>query len=297
MQALGSRSCEGCANSRKKIVSSSNWLPVDSQHDRAELYAQVAGCPAYAPDLAKNVLRRSVFVMPMFGAVYPEKFEMLLEKLPPTNLRGVVIYSHGCGGQWGWETGVSQFFYRLGFAVITPEFPSRDGNKLGCPGANAEEALRGGGIRAKEGIYTAMNPARLAARATDVMTVVDWLKARTCLPILIGGHSEGCRTTYSLYLQDPQVVGGICVKQGLPTTYTHTWRWNTEVPMWQSLEEFDPWVVFLGCCFPIPNRHFFNQCHKDKRLDELAFEGDTFAHEHRRHCLRYVSLQCFRPCA
>jgi dienelactone hydrolase len=200
--------------------------------------------PAYAPELAKNVLRRSVFFMPMFGAVYPEKFETLLEKLPPKNLRGVVIYSHGCGGQWGWETGVSQFFYRLGFAVITPEFPSRDGNKLGCPGTNAEEALQGGGIRAKEGIYTAMNPARLAARATDVMTVVDWLKARTRLPILIGGHSEGCRTTYSLYLQDPQVVGGICVKQGLQTGYMHTWRWNTEIPMWQSLEEFDPWVVF-----------------------------------------------------
>ena len=47
----------------------------------------------------------------------------------------------------------------------------------------------------------------------------------------------------------------------------------------------------------LPSSRFFNQCHKDKRLDELAFEGDTFYREHRRHCLRYVSLQCFRPCA
>ena len=43
---------------------------------------------------------------------------------------------------------------------------------------------------------------------------------------------------------DPQVVGGACVKQGLQSTFEHTWRWNTQVPMWQSLEEFDPWVVF-----------------------------------------------------
>ena len=200
--------------------------------------------PAYAPELAQNVLKRSVFFMPIFGAVYPEKFETLLTHMPNTNLRGVVIYNHGCGGQWGYETGVSQHFYRLGFAVIAPEFPSREGNKLGCPGSDPQEALRRSGERAREGIYTAMNPARLAARAADVMAVVNWLKSRTKLPILIGGHSEGCRTTYSLHLNDPQIVGGICVKQGLQTTYEHTWRWNTSMPMWQSLEEFDPWVTF-----------------------------------------------------
>ena len=59
--------------------------------------------PAYSPALAQNVLKRSVFFMPMFGAVYPEKFETLLAHLPNTNLRGVVIYNHGCGGQWGYE--------------------------------------------------------------------------------------------------------------------------------------------------------------------------------------------------
>ena len=200
--------------------------------------------PAYEARHAANVLRRSVYFMPMFGAVYPEKFEALLSKLPPERLRGVVVYNHGCGGQWGWETSVSQFFYRAGFAVVTPEFVSREGNKLGCPGTNEEEARRGAGQREREGLYQATNPARLAARATDVMAVVEWLKSRTRLPILVAGHSEGCRTVYSLHLRDPQVVGGICVKQGLQSTFEHTWRWNPQVPLWQSLEEFDPWVVF-----------------------------------------------------
>jgi len=39
-------------------------------------------------------------------------------------------------------------------------------------------------------------------------------------------------------------VSGICVKQGLQSTFEHTWRWNTKIPMWQSLEMFDPWVNF-----------------------------------------------------
>jgi dienelactone hydrolase len=198
----------------------------------------------YSSALSENVLRRSIYFMPLFGAVYPEKFEVLLRELPSTKLRGVVIYNHGCGGQWVNETNVSRFFYRLGFAVIAPEFPTREGNKLGCAGGNSEEAMRSAAERAREGIFTAKNPARLAGRASDVMEVVKWLKMRTQLPILIGGHSEGCRTTYSLHLEDPQIVGGICVKQGLQTTYEHTWRWNSKKPMWQSLEEHDPWVVF-----------------------------------------------------
>ena len=104
--------------------------------------------------------------------------------------------------------------------------------------------LAAGGQRAREGVFQAINPARLAARAHEILVVADWLKQRTRLPILIGGYSEGCRATYALHLSDPQIVGGFCVKQGLQASYEHTWRWNTKLPMWQSLEEFDPWVVF-----------------------------------------------------
>jgi dienelactone hydrolase len=133
-----------------------------------------------------------------------------------------------------------------GFAVITPDFPSRDENKSGCPGGTGDEMLKMAGQRSREGIYQAINPARLAARGQDITTVVRWLKERTALPILIAGHSEGRRATYALYITDPQIVGGMCVKQGLQGDYEHTWRWNTRVPMWQSLEENDPWVVPRG---------------------------------------------------
>ena len=200
--------------------------------------------PAYEERHSANVLRRSTFFMPLFGAVYPEKFVTLLDALPPHSLRGVIIYNHGCGGQWGWETSVSQQLYRQGFAVIAPDFAGREGNRLGCPGGTEAEMLAAGGQRAREGVFQAINPARLAARAHEILVVADWLKQRTRLPILIGGHSEGCRATYALHLSDPQIVGGFCVKQGLQASYEHTWRWNTKLPMWQSLEEFDPWVVF-----------------------------------------------------
>lgn len=200
--------------------------------------------PAYAPERADNVLRRSVFFMPLFGATYPEKFEVLLGSMPANSLRGVIVYNHGCGGQWGWETTVAQFLYRQGFAVITPEFPARRDNQLGCSGRDEEESRRNGADRAREGVYQAINPARLAARADDILAVVRWLKARTALPILVGGHSEGCRATYSIHSSDPQIAGGFCVKQGLQDSYEHTWRWNTDKPMWQSLEEHDPWVMW-----------------------------------------------------
>lgn len=200
--------------------------------------------PAYAPALAKNVLRRSVFFLPNFGAVYKEKFEVLLPQLPTGTLRGVVIHNHGCGGQWVLETNVAQFYYQLGFAVVTPEFVTREGNKMGCPGGSEEEMRQQSGQRQAEGIYQAVNPARLAARAEDIMTVVQWLKPLTRLPIIVSGHSEGCRSVYSLHLNDPQIAGGACIKQGLQSSFEHTWRWNTSYPMWQSLEENDPWVVF-----------------------------------------------------
>lgn len=200
--------------------------------------------PAYDKKNAANVLTRSNFFVPLFGATYKEKFEILLQKMPATSLRGVVIYNHGCGGQWGWETTVAQFYYRQGFAVVTPDFSGRDGNKLGCAGGTEEESRKSAGEKAREGTYQAINPARLAARADDVMTVVDWVKRQTKLPIIISGHSEGCRATYSINTSDPQIVGGACIKQGLQDNYEHTWKWNSNVPMWQSLEDFDPWVMY-----------------------------------------------------
>ncbi|MDD2547351.1 MAG: hypothetical protein PHI55_13880 [Burkholderiaceae bacterium] len=202
--------------------------------------------PAYAPELSRNVLQRSTFFLPMFSAVYREKFEGLINQLPEKSLRGVVIHNHGCGGMFGTETDVAHFFHRRGFAVVLPEFVTREGNKMGCPGGTSEEMLRMAGERSREGIYQAINPARLAARGQDVQVVVDWLKSMTRLPILISGHSEGCRTMYSMHITDPQVLGGICIKQGLQPHFEHTWRWNTLKPMWQSLEEFDPWVVTKG---------------------------------------------------
>lgn len=215
--------------------------PVGSKITDPQLWRDA---PAYEERHSANVIRRSTFFMPLFGAVYREKFVALLGSLPAHTLRGVIIYNHGCGGQWGWETTVSQILYRQGFAVITPDFAGREENRLGCPGGTESAMLAASGQRAREGVFQAINPARLAARAHEILVVADWLKQRTKLPILVGGHSEGCRATYALHLSDPQMVGGFCVKQGLQSNYEHTWRWNIKVPMWQSLEEFDPWVVF-----------------------------------------------------
>lgn len=200
--------------------------------------------PAYAREHSRNVLQRSVYFLPMFGAVYKEKFEVLLAQMPKDSVRGIVIHNHGCGGMWVMETQVAQFYLQQGFAVVTPEFVTRQDNKVGCPGGSEDEMRQRSGERGREGIYQAINPARLAARGHEVMTVVQWLKGLSPLPIIVSGHSEGCRTVYSLHLHDPQIVGGACIKQGLQKPFEHTWRWNTQVPMWQSLEEFDPWVVF-----------------------------------------------------
>ena len=129
--------------------------------------------------------------------------------------------------------------------MVTPEFVTREGNKTGCPGGSEDEMRRLSGERQREGIFQATNPARLAARADEVMAVVRWLKGLTEVPIIVSGHSEGCRTVYSLHVSnEPRIAGGVCIKQGLQRTFEHTWRWNPAVPMWQSLEEFDPWVVF-----------------------------------------------------
>ncbi len=197
--------------------------------------------PAYDKALAANVLDRSVFFLPLYGAVYPAKFEVMLRETP--GLRGIVIHNHGCGGQWGWETHVAQFYYREGFAVVTPEFVTRPGNKTGCPGGSQEEALRRAGERFREGVYTARNPARLSARGDDIAQVVQWLKAISPLPILLSGHSEGCRTVYFWDRAEPQVKGGICHKQSLNAAYEHLWKWDTRLPMWSSNEDEDPWAM------------------------------------------------------
>lgn len=196
--------------------------------------------PAYDKALAANVLERSVFFLPLYGAVYPAKFEVMLKEIP--NIRGVVIHNHGCGGQWGWETHVAQFYYREGFAVVMPEFVTRPGNKLGCPGGSPEESLRRGAERFREGIYTARNPARLSARGDDIEQVIKWLQPITQLPIILSGHSEGCRTVYFWDRSEPQVKGGICHKQSLHANYEHLWKWDTNLPMWSSNEDEDPWA-------------------------------------------------------
>jgi len=196
--------------------------------------------PAYNKALAANVLERSVFFLPLYGAVYPAKFEVMLKETP--GIRGVVIHNHGCGGQWGWETHVAQFYYREGFAVVAPEFVTRPGNKLGCPGGSPEESLRRGGERFREGVYTARNPARLSARGDDIAQVIKWLQSITRLPIVLSGHSEGCRTVYHWDRAEPQVKGGICHKQSLNASYEHLWKWDTNLPMWSSNEDEDPWA-------------------------------------------------------
>lgn len=204
---------------------------------QAQSWQQV---PAYDKALAANVLDRSLYFLPLYGTVYRAKFEALLQELP--GIRGVIVHNHGCGGQWGWETHVAQFYYREGFAVVAPEFVTREGNKLGCPGGSPEEAMRRGGERFREGVYTARNPARLSARGDDVQHVVRWLKTLTALPVLLSGHSEGCRTVYFWDRADPQVKGGICHKQSLNANYEHLWQWDTALPMWSSNEDEDPWA-------------------------------------------------------
>ena len=195
---------------------------------------------AYEKAQADTVLERSVYYLPQFGAVYREKFKALLALQP--GIRGLIIHNHGCGGMWGWETTVAQFYYREGFAVITPEFVTRAGNKLGCPGGSAEEMLQRAGERAREGVYSAVNPARLDARGDDIAALIRWVKTFSRLPIFLSGHSEGCRTTYHWDRADPQILGGICHKQSVNRQYEHLWKWDARLPMCSSIEDEDPWA-------------------------------------------------------
>ena len=139
--------------------------------------------PAYDKAQTRTVLDRSVFYLPLFGAVYRDKFTALIPRHP--TVRGLVIHNHGCGGMWGWETTVAQFYYREGFAVITPEYVPRDSNKLGSPGGSTEEMLKQASVRFREGVYTAVNPARLDARGDDIAEIIRWFKTFSNLPILL----------------------------------------------------------------------------------------------------------------
>ena len=215
------------------LLAQSLWVP--DAHAQQSRYV-----PAYDKAQARTVLDRSVFYLPLFGAVYRDKFTALLPRHP--GVRGLVIHNHGCGGMWGWETTVAQFYYREGFAVITPEFVTREGNKLGCPGGTPEEMLKRAAERTREGVYQAINPARLDARGDDIAEVIRWFKTYSNLPIFLSGHSEGCRTTYHWDRADPQVVGGICHKQSVNRQYEHLWKWDTRLPMWSSIEDEDPWA-------------------------------------------------------
>ncbi|MBK7014942.1 MAG: hypothetical protein IPH39_05035 [Sulfuritalea sp.] len=203
---------------------------------------------AYEAKHAERVLDRSVFYGPRHGGVYRAKFEAQLRHDP--NVKGVVIHNHGCGGMWGWETHVAQFYYRRGFAVITPEFVTRPHNRTGCPGNNSDDALKGGGRNFREGIYTARNPARLDARVDDTLTLVRYIKVLTAKPILLSGHSEGARTTYRWPYRDRQVVGAILHNQSCSAGYEHLWQLSPTIPTWQVLERNDPWApeAAMGSC-------------------------------------------------
>lgn len=195
--------------------------------------------PAYDKSHSAKVLERTVFYAPAAGATYLVRWEEALRSDP--RVRGVVIHNHGCGGMWGWETHVAQFYYRLGLAVATPEFVTRPGNRTGCPGSNNDSALQGGGENYRAGIFTARNIARMDARTDDVAVVLAHIKSLTSKPIFLSGHSEGARTVYHWDRTDPQIVGAILHNQSCSSGYAHIWRLPPQVPTIQILERNDPW--------------------------------------------------------
>lgn len=203
-------------------------------------YANVSD-PAYDKTLSAKVLERSVFYLPREGAVYRAKFEELL--MNDDRIRGVIIHNHGCAGQHGWETYVAQFYYRLGFAVITPDFLTRPGNRAGCPG-NTDDWMTNSQstLQFKIGTFSARNMARLDARVDDTEALVKYVESFTKKPIILSGHSEGARTTYHWDRQDahPQVIGAILHNQSCSEPYAHIWKLSTKLPTWQVLERQDP---------------------------------------------------------
>ena len=96
-----------------------------------------------------------------------------------------------------------------GLAVITPDFTARPGNKTGCPSVLGVSlpSETGGRERIREGIFTAVNSARLDARTDDVEALVAYVKTITDKPIILSGHSEGGRTVYHYDKVDSRIIG------------------------------------------------------------------------------------------
>ncbi len=211
--------------------------------------------PAYDKKWAATVTERSVFYAPRWGAMFRQKWEEIVKGDP--NTRAVMIHLHGCGGLSGYEAIVANFsMNQLGVAVITPDFTARPGNKTGCPAmlGVSHPSETGGKERAREGIFTAKNSARMDARTDDVEALVAYVKALTDKPIILSGHSEGGRTVYHYDKVDPQIIGMAIHQQSCGYSYAHLWRLPTSYKTWQSLDDSDPWAsledrVVTSCAY------------------------------------------------
>ena len=202
--------------------------------------------PAYDKKWAATVTERSVFYAPRWGGMYRQKWEEIVKGDP--NTRAVLIHMHGCGGLAGYEPIVANFaMNQLGLAVITPDFTARPGNKTGCPVMMKVGVIlpseTGGRERMREGIFTAVNSARMDARTDDVEALVAYVKTLTDKPIILSGHSEGGRTVYHYDKVDPRIIGMAIHQQSCGSRYSHIWRMPTSYKTWQSLDDRDPWAA------------------------------------------------------
>jgi dienelactone hydrolase len=219
---------------------------------------------AYEKKYAASALDRAAYYAPVWGGTYRQKWEEII-KLDP-NTRAIAIHLHGCGGLSGYESLVASFMsFRLGLAVITPDFTARPGNKTGCPGKFGDQAdmLAGGGQRARQGLYSAVNSDRMDARTDDVELIVEYIKTLTDKPIIISGHSEGARTAYHYDKVDPRIVGIALHQQSCTPRYNHIFRLPTTYKTWQSLDSSDPWAMGANegvwdCGAKFPDEHKVN---------------------------------------
>lgn len=203
--------------------------------------------PAYDKKWAATVTERAVYYGPRWGAMYRQKWEEIVKG--DANTRAVVIHLHGCGGLAGYETQVANFMTNnLGLAVVTPDFTARPGNKTGCPAllGVAHPSETGGRERIREGVFTAVNSARMDARTDDVEALVAYIKTLTDKPIILSGHSEGGRTVYHFDKVDPRIKGIAIHQQSCGQNYAHLWRLPTTYKTWQSLDDRAPWAAEPG---------------------------------------------------
>ncbi len=232
--------------------------------------------PAYDKKWAATVTERSVFYAPRWGAMYRQKWEELV-KIDP-NTRAVAIHLHGCGGLAGYEFQVATFMMnQLGLAVITPDFTARPGNKTGCPSVLGVSlpSETGGRERIREGIFTAVNSARLDARTDDVEALVAYVKTITNKPIILSGHSEGGRTVYHYDKVDPKIIGMVIHQQSCGSNYAHLWRLPTSYKTWQSLDDRDAWAAEPNGA--VPNCAYRFQDDKQNNLTLFTQSGDNHA--------------------